>query len=53
MSPDEAAARRSRLLAAVGPIAIFTYEPGRLMTADEYIEPILRTLDYLERINGR
>ena len=52
------AGRYERLLAAVGPIAILVYDetddsgrlvpPGRLMTAEEYVAPLIRALELLE-----
>ena len=55
------AGRYERLIAAVGPIAIVVYDetddhgrvgpPGRPMTAEEYVAPLIRTLQQLERAN--
>lgn len=52
--------RRERLLAAVGPIAILVYDetddngrkgpPGRPMTPDEYIAPVIHTIEQLEKV---
>lgn len=55
---DDDQERRERLLAAVGPIAILVYDetrngrlgpPGRPMTPAEYVAPLIRTLEQLER----